>query len=129
MRLLLDTHVLLWSLLDHACMPQRFRQALADPQAQIYVSAVSVWEATIKRRLGKLDVPAGFFASALAAGCIALPITWIHTLATYDLPLHHHDPFDRLLIAQARSEGLVLVTADRMFHRYDVDLLDRVRDR
>lgn len=123
MKLLLDTHVVLWSVLGDKALPDRFRAALADPEAEVFVSAASVWEVSIKRALGKLAVPQSVFDRAVEAGCTALPITWAHAQAVEALPFHHHDPFDRLLIAQARVEGLVLVTADRVFARYDVALL------
>jgi PIN domain nuclease of toxin-antitoxin system len=121
--LLLDTHVLLWSVLDDPALPRRFRAALEAPDAEVFVSAATVWEVAIKRALGKLPCPPDLFEQALQAGCIALPVTWAHARATEVLPLHHHDPFDRLLIAQARVEDLVLVSADRVFARYEVALL------
>ena len=123
MRLLLDTHVVLWSILGDPALPDRFRAALAEPEAEVFISAASVWEVSIKRALGKLPVPQNLFERALEAGCIALPVRWAHARAVEALPFHHHDPFDRLLIAQARVEGLVLATADGMFARYDVPLL------
>lgn len=123
MRLLVDTHVLIWAVLADPALPERFRAALSDPAAEIHVSAVTVWEITIKRALGKLAVPADIFDQALAAGCVALPVTWEHARAVEALPPHHGDPFDRLLIAQARVEDLVLLSADRHFSAYDVTLL------
>ena len=123
MKLLVDTHVLIWAVLEDAALPERFRAALSDPAAEIHVSAVSVWEVSIKRSLGKLAVPADLFDHAAASGCVALPITWNHARAVEALPPHHADPFDRMLIAQARVEGLTLLTADRAFSAYDVALL------
>lgn len=123
MKLLVDTHVLIWAVLADAALPERFRTALSDPDAEVHVSAVSVWEVTIKRALGKLTVPADLFDQAEASGCVALPITWDHARAVEALPLHHADPFDRMLIAQARVEGLTLMSADRAFAAYDVALL------
>ena len=123
MKLLLDTHVLIWAVLDDPHLPERFRQALADPAAEVHVSAVSVWEVAIKRGLGKLAVPPEVFDQAVRAGTIALPITWDHARAVESLPPHHADPFDRLLIAQAQVEGLTLLTADRQFRAYEVNLL------
>ena len=123
MRLLLDTHVVLWSVLGDPALPARFREMLQDPDAEVFVSAASVWEVAIKRALGKLPVPHTVFDRAVEAGCTALPVTWAHARAVEALPFHHHDPFDRLLIAQARVEGLTLVSADRVFARYDVALL------
>ena len=123
MKLLVDTHVLIWAVLGDAALPARFHTALSDPEAEVHVSAVSVWEVAIKRALGKLTVPTDLFDQAAAAGCLALPITWDHARAVEALPLHHADPFDRMLIAQARVEGLTLLTADRAFTAYDVTLL------
>lgn len=123
MKLLLDTHVLIWAVLEDAALPERFHAALSDPAAEVHVSAVSVWEVAIKRALGKLAVAGDLFDQAVAAGCVALPITWHHARAVEALPSHHADPFDRLLIAQARVEGLTLLTADRAFAAYDVALI------
>jgi len=122
-KLLLDTHVVLWAMLADPALPERFRAPLAAPGAELYISAASVWEVSIKRAIGKLPVPADVFDRAVEAGCIPLPVTWAHARAVEALPFHHHDPFDRLLIAQARVEGLVLATADRVFSLYDVTLL------
>lgn len=123
MKLLVDTHVLIWAVLADAALPERFRAALSDPDAEIHVSAVLVWEVAIKRALGKLAVPVDLFDQAAASGCVALPITWGHARAVEVLPLHHADPFDRMLIAQARVEGLTLLSADRAFSAYDIALL------
>lgn len=123
MRLLIDTHVLIWAVLADPALPERYRAVLSDPDAEIHVSAVTVWEITIKRALGKLAVPADFVDQAIAAGCIPLPVTWDHARAVEALPPHHGDPFDRLLIAQARVEDLTLLSVDRSFAAYDVSLL------
>ena len=104
-------------------LPVRFRDALETPEAEVFVSAVTVWEVSIKRALGKLDVPYTLFDRAREAGCIPLPVTWAHARAVEGLPPHHGDPFDRLMIAQARVERLTLLTADRAFAAYDVALL------
>lgn len=123
MRLLIDTHVLIWAVLEDASLPERFRVALSDPAAEVHVSAVSVWEVAIKRAMGKLAVPSDLFDQAAASGCVALPITWNHARAVEALPMHHTDPFDRMLIAQARVEGLTVLSSDRAFAAYDVALL------
>lgn len=124
MRLLLDTHILLWAVLDDPRLSAGMRGKIAGAEA-IYVSAATVWEVSIKSGLGKLDVPADLFDRALAAGAQPLPITWTHARAIQGLPPHHADPFDRLLIAQARCEGLSLVSVDTKFRNYDVPLIDR----
>ena len=122
MKLLLDTHIVLWALLDDPRLPAPLRDAITGAQA-LYISSVSVWEVSIKAGLGKLEVPRDLFSRALAAGAQPLPITWEHARAVQDLPPHHADPFDRLLIAQALCEGLTLVSVDRMVRGYDVPLL------
>ena len=122
MRLLLDTHIVLWAMADDARLPRALRDAIAGAAA-LFISAATVWEVAIKASLGKLDVPADLFDRALAAGAQPLPITWTHARAVAGLPPHHADPFDRLLIEQARAEGLVLVSVDRQFGAYDVALL------
>ena len=122
MRLLLDTHVLLWSVNADPKLKPALRDAIAAAD-EVFVSAVSIWEIAIKTALGKLVVAGDIESRALDAGCEPLPVTWAHGRDVGRLPLHHHDPFDRLLIAQARVEGLTLVSADRTFSHYDVSLL------
>ena len=123
MRLLLDTHIVLWAMADDARLPAGLRDAITQAES-LFISAATVWEVAIKSSLGKLDVPPDLFDRALAAGAQPLPITWTHARAVSDLPPHHADPFDRLLIAQARAEGLALISVDRRFRAYDVALLD-----
>ncbi|MFC3631532.1 type II toxin-antitoxin system VapC family toxin [Paracoccus angustae] len=122
MRLLLDTHIVLWAMADDARLSRALRDAIAGAEA-LFISAATVWEVAIKASLGKLDVPADLFDRALSAGAQPLPISWTHARAVAELPPHHADPFDRLLIAQARTEGLALVSVDRQFGAYDVALL------
>ena len=121
MRLLLDTHVLLWALVGDARLTAT--QAEAIGRGELHVSAATVWEVGIKRALGKLDVPETVFEVARDRGCRALPISWSHAQAAAALPRHHADPFDRMLIAQARSEGLQLVSSDAALTPYEVDLI------
>ncbi len=116
---LVDTHVLLWSLLDDPRLSPRARTLLTRAE-QVFVSAASLWEMSIKARLGKLVLPRRFGVPALAErGYGLLPIKPEHALGVRHLPLHHRDPFDRMLIAQAELEGLVIVTRDRAFQQYD----------
>ncbi|MXW86271.1 MAG: type II toxin-antitoxin system VapC family toxin [Boseongicola sp. SB0667_bin_21] len=122
MRLLLDTHMLLWALNDDPKLTLQARKALRDAQDRI-VSAVSIWEISIKRSIGKLRIEGDPVRYARAAGCAPLSVTWSHGDIAGALPPHHADPFDRLLIAQAQSEGLTILTADRAFWQYDVDLI------
>lgn len=123
MKLLLDTHVILWAVLDDPRLPESFRTALST--SDLFVSAASVWEVAIKTGLGKLAVPATLWESVRAAGVTPLPITWEHANAVRDLPPYHGDPFDRLLIAQAKVEGFVFASLDAQVARYDVGLLAR----
>lgn len=121
MRILLDTHVLLWAVLNDPRLTSAQAQAISE--GEVYLSSASIWEIGIKRAIGKLAVPDDLFEIAVDAGCRPLPISWIHAEAAAALPLHHSDPFDRMLIAQARSEGLSLVSSDAKFQAYDVDLI------
>ena len=123
MRLLLDTHALLWWLADDPTLSAEARKAIADAGSVVYVSAASAWEIAIKRSLGKLEAPEEL-DEALAANAFApLPITIGHALAAGRLPNHHQDPFDRMLVAQAMAEGLTLVTRDENIAKYDVATL------
>lgn len=121
MRFLLDTHVLLWAVLDDPRLSIAQRQAI--DAGEIYLSAASVWEIGIKRALGKLEVPDEIFRIAQDAGCRPLPISWVHAETAAALPPHHSDPFDRMLIAQARCEGLNLLSSDIRIAAYDVELI------
>lgn len=123
MRLLLDTHVVLWRFDGSRTLPASAREAI-DQSSELLVSAVSFVEVGIKMAVGKLAVPTDFRARVLDSGVEVLPVTADHGLGIAELPLHHRDPFDRLLIAQARAERLTIVTADRRFAAYDVPVVD-----
>jgi len=127
MRLLLDTHIWLWTLTAPARIPEQVLAQLANTNNDLLFSAASSWEIAIKYRLGKLplpETPAAFIPPRLVRdGIEPLPIRHEHAHAVAELPQHHNDPFDRLLIAQANIEGLVLVTVDRAMQPYDVELL------
>lgn len=122
MNLLLDTHVLLWWLAD-AELDDDARAAIADPDHLVVVSAASIWEIAIKRQLGTLDAPDDAPDAVATSGFDALDITLAHAQAAGALPMHHRDPFDRMLVAQARLEGLVVVTRDPVLADYDVETL------
>jgi PIN domain nuclease of toxin-antitoxin system len=123
-RLLLDTHILLWWLADDRRLKSPERHAIAHRDALVYVSAVSVWEIAIKKSLGRLDVDTEALERELEAGDMTeLPVRWRHAKGTAALPRHHQDPFDRMLVAQAQSEGLTVVTYDHAFQPYDVAVL------
>jgi PIN domain nuclease of toxin-antitoxin system len=121
-RLLLDTHALLWWLADEGLSLQA-RDAIADPDNLAVVSAASAWEISIKRTLGKLAAPDDLDQQLHAGGFTPLPISIAHGIAAGRLPRHHEDPFDRMLIAQAIIEGLTIVTRDKRFDNYAVALL------
>ena len=124
MKLLLDTHAFLWWLSDDGKLSATARDAIRDPHAIVHVSAASIWEIAIKIKLGRLAVRDGDLAAEIEAnGFTELAITARHAQSAGALPRHHDDPFDRMLIVQAQLEDLVLITHDRRFRRYGVQLL------
>ena len=121
MRLLLDTHIALWALVDSSQLGDRARGMLLDPANEIFVSAASIWEIAIKHGLGRGDMPVeGELAARLfaEAGYRELPVAWRHASALKALPAIHADPFDRLLIAQAMTEPMRLLSRDRVVAAY-----------
>jgi PIN domain nuclease of toxin-antitoxin system len=122
-RLLVDTHALLWWLTDDPALTPTARAAIAEPLDEPLVSAASVWEIAIKRALGKLDAPDGLPDEVTDAGFAWLPVAAQHAWAVRTLPLHHRDPFDRLLVAQALTEQVPIVTADPRFAQYGVGVV------
>lgn len=127
MRLLLDTHTLLWWLDGNRRLSVRARHAIADARAEILVSAATVWEITTKARLGKL--PGALDVAADVPGCVAsqgfhpLPISLLHAQRAGTFLNEHRDPFDRMLAAQAQLEGLPIVSNDDVFDGFGVTLL------
>jgi PIN domain nuclease of toxin-antitoxin system len=122
-RLLLDTHAFLFAIGEPELLSAKVRQMLANPNVERWVSVVSLWEIAIKVNIGKLAMPLdrAFYTQhlqALKANTLAVNLQ--HSMALLGLPLHHRDPFDRLLIAQAREEGLTLVSRDQEFRAYAV---------
>ena len=118
MRLLLDTHLFLWAVTDNRKLKAAARQQMLAAD-QIYVSAASIWEIAIKARLGKIEGDPERLALAIEdSGFIELPVSARHAARVTQLPLHHHDPFDRLLVAQSLSEPLLLLTADATLRQY-----------
>ena len=120
MSLLLDTHTLLWWLSDAPALKAEAREAIGQASTVVYVSAASAWEISIKKALGKLDSPDDLHAALVANHFQPLPITIVHAISAGQLPRHHDDPFDRMLIAQAQAEQLTLVTHDTMFRPYGI---------
>ena len=127
MRVLLDTHVWLWWMLGSHRFGDATRRILFDPETTLYFSTASAWEIAIKYSIGKLSLPTApaSYISARAEGgdFQTIEVRLEHALAIADLPRHHDDPFDRMLVAQSIVEGLRLVTADRRLAMYDVDLI------
>lgn len=124
MRLLLDTHALLWTLGDPEKLSASALGAIVDENNDVLVSSASVWEIAIKRALGKLAAPTDLEAGIVRQGFSALPITFHHAEVAGALPPHHADPFDRMLVAQAQSEALTLVTRDNRMRSYGVTMID-----
>ena len=120
-RLLVDTHALLWWLTDDPDLSAMAREALAEPANDVLVSAASVWEIAIKRALGKLEAPDDLPDHIAAQGFGWLPVAAEHAWRVRDLPPHHRDPFDRLLVAQALVEHMPIVSADPRLRAYGVD--------
>ncbi len=127
MRVLLDTHVLLWWLFDDPALSKRARDIIADPDNDVLVSSVAGWEISTKHRLGKLpeaeEAVTDLATLLRRARMEVLPITLEHALAAGALPGPHRDPFDRMLMAQSRLEKLPLLSSDRVFKQYKVRTL------
>jgi PIN domain nuclease of toxin-antitoxin system len=124
MRLLLDTHVLLWWLANNPRLSAYARTVIADSDNQVFVSAVSAWEIEIKRAIGKLEAPEDLLGAIAANDFERLDIKIEHSLRLRELPLHHNDPFDRTLIAQALYEDLTLLSGDKKIAFYEVPRID-----
>ena len=122
MRLLLDSHAALWLLLKRERLSPRAVDLLGDPANEILLSSVVVWEVLMKQSLGKLDAPNDFVEQMLSGGAVPLALTIEHAEAAADLPWHHRDPFDRMLVAQAKAEGATLLSADPSLRAYDVNV-------
>ncbi len=123
-RLLLDTNVVIWLLLgDRQRVSTTAVAGLEDEHNAVAVSAVSVWEIAIKRSLGKLTIPDRWAAELRRLHFDPVPVTSLHAEAVESLPWHHRDPFDRLLVAQARTERMTIVTPDPRLAAYQVSLL------
>ena len=127
MNLLLDTHILIWLIDGSEKLNKTARHAIEDESNSLYLIIASLWEITIKTSLGKLElgIPLEQITTnfILPSGFKILPIHFSHLLVLKDLPFHHRDPFDRMLISQAISESLTLVSEDRAFGDYTVKTL------
>jgi PIN domain nuclease of toxin-antitoxin system len=126
MRLLLDTHTFLFSIFEPEALPPRLLQLLSDETVERWVSVVTHWEIAVKSQIGKLDVPADpdfYLRHAHLLQAKPLSFEPRHCIPLYRLPMHHKDPFDRLLISQAIAEGMTLASRDRDFMSYPVERL------
>jgi len=123
-RLLLDTHAYLWWLRDDVKLSRAARDAISDAGCLVHVSAATIWEIAIKQQLGRLDLHGEDLMLEIEANAfVDLPMSVRHAQRVGSLPLHHRDPFDRMLVAQAELETLTLVTHDRALEAYGIDVL------
>ncbi|MPY89050.1 MAG: PIN domain-containing protein [Luteitalea sp.] len=123
MRLLVDTHAFLWYLAGDRQLSRTARRAIDDSNGEWWLSVASVWELAIKSSLGRLTLPVPvneYVADKVQQGLRVLSVEWVHAAGIERLPFHHRDPFDRLMVAQAQSEGLAVVTKDPAFRKYGV---------
>jgi PIN domain nuclease of toxin-antitoxin system len=116
----LDSHALLWALRGDRRLGSQAREAIRDPENDVAISAASIWELEIKIAAGKLRIEVELLAEVRRVGYAVLPIAAEHGVTAARLPLHHRDPFDRMLVAQAQLEGLIIVTSDPRFEPYGV---------
>jgi PIN domain nuclease of toxin-antitoxin system len=127
LRILIDTSCFLWSLAAPERLNKRSKDLLSNPLHTLYLSAASSWEIAIKAALGKLQLPEPpekYIPSRMEAlDILGLPVEHAHALRVFALPPHHRDPFDRILIAQAQTEKLTILTGDRVFAAYDVETI------
>lgn len=123
MILLLDAHALLWWLADDPQLDSAAARSIADPANAVLVSAATVWEIEVKRVAGRLQAPAELLDAIGRSGMDTLPITALDAVTAAELPMHHGDPFDRMLVAQAQRLDALIVSRDRALHAYDVEVL------
>ena len=123
MNLLLDTHVLLWWLDANPSLSEKAKTTIADGNNLVLISAAVIWEIRIKQALGKLEIPSNFRRVLDRQPFEMLAITAEHAHAVGDLPAHHRDPFDRMLIAQAKAERLTIVTRDTIMKQYKIPII------
>lgn len=119
---LLDSHVLIWSLYQRSKLPARYHPML-EGEAPTSISVATVWEIEIKKKVGRLPVPDAIWSQAAEVGHRFIAIEQAHAIEAARLPIHHGDPFDRMLIAQARCQDLTILTVDRAFGAYDVSVV------
>jgi PIN domain nuclease of toxin-antitoxin system len=122
-RLLLDTNALIWTFGDPKRLSDHAADAIRNEANAVFVSVVSAWEIGVKRAKGKLELPGNLESMITEKKFDPLPMTLRHALAVESLPYQHHDPFDRMLVAQAQAEGLTLITSDREMRRYPIAVM------
>ena len=123
MILLLDAHALLWWLADDPQLDAAATRSIADPLTGVLVSAATVWEIEVKRAAGRLRAPTPLLDAIRESGMDTLPVTALDAVTAAALPMHHGDPFDRMLVAQAQRLDALIVSRDRALQEYDVDVL------
>jgi PIN domain nuclease of toxin-antitoxin system len=127
LKLLLDTHAALWVLANDSRLSRKASELIGDEGNLCYLSAASVWEVAIKHSVDKLDAPSTFplrfHADMALRGVTSLPVYDVHAAAVASLPFHHRDPFDRLLVAQAKTENMSIVSKDKILGAYGVEVL------
>ena len=124
---MLDTHAFLWWLGDDPRLGPKARGLIANANNQIFVSAATAWEISIKKSIGKLEAPDDLDTVAEEEGFEKMPISFFHGERAGDLPQHHRDPFDRMLVAQSQAEGLEIITADDAIARYAVKIISALK--
>lgn len=123
MKFLLDTHTLLWTVFEPHKLSTDAQEIIANPKNIICVSLISLWEISIKQSIGRLEIPTEFFDALVPGGFELLPLTITQIEQYRTLPLHHRDPFDRMLVVQARQQQLILITCDSEISKYDVQII------
>lgn len=123
MRYLIDTHIFIWWMEESKRLSEEILNLLNNPQNEIFLSAASIWEIIIKKVKKKLKTPKDIERGIKASGFTPISIEMLHVLGIERLPLHHNDPFDRIIISQAKTENLTLITADKKIWKYDLPML------
>lgn len=123
MNLLLDTHILLWWLDNNEKLPEKYLKVISNSNNICFISSATIWEISIKSALGKLEIPDNFTDILQDEGFSELPVSWKHAAMVRQLPFHHKDPFDRLIIAQTIVEDFTLLTVDKIIPQYCIKIL------
>ena len=123
MNLLLDTHIVLWWLNDDPKLTDTHRTIICNTENLCHISSATIWEISIKSKLGKLTIPNKYAVELKKEGFLELPVSWRHTDSLKELPLIHNDPFDRLLISQALLEGMTMLSVDEHMKKYNIKVL------